>query len=251
MKGSNNLLKRAIAWLTPLRGLAIGLFSTAILVSLIGYLVDRGIWQVADWLQELILGYYANISVEFGSIVLTILVIDSLNEKRATTREIHRTILQLTSPNKEYSNEGLRILQMEGWLFDGTLNNAILRNIDLEGANLQGASCRRAQFSNANLSLANLRKANLTAANLTANLSMADLREANLEGANIEGANLSHANFWKAKATTCYDLEKAATLAGAILPDGTFLPNDDSWKNTFSDWCARIHTDARGYIVIE
>jgi len=63
----------------------------------------------------------------------------------------------------------------------------------------------------ADLIAANLRGANLHDAILTG----ANLRDANLGKANLEGANLSGAN------VTSEQLDKATSLKGATMPDGT------------------------------
>lgn len=92
------------------------------------------------------------------------------------------------------------------------LTDEILSWADLRGADLSGAD-----LSGANLNWANLSRANLTAADL----SRADLAWANLKAANLSRANLSGADFSGA------DLSQAK-WSGAIMPDGSILPEDNS-----------------------
>lgn len=68
----------------------------------------------------------------------------------------------------------------------------------------------------ANLTMADLRWADLEGAILRA----ADLRKADLTGATLHGADLAKANLAGAR-VTAEQLAQAASLAGAILPDGT------------------------------
>jgi len=113
--------------------------------------------------------------------------------------------------------------------------------IDLCGADLHGASLAKAYLSETDLSGADLREANLSGADLFgANLSGADLRRADLSGANLAGADLSgcrldEADLSKADLSGVHlkagppsgtpaartVLEKARSLEGATLPDGT------------------------------
>ena len=82
--------------------------------------------------------------------------------------------------------------------------------IDLSGANLSGA----------NLGAAHLRGVNLFYAHLRG----ADLSGADLSGANLSGADLSGANLNGATGTTTEQLEKAKSLHGTIMPDGSKHP---------------------------
>jgi uncharacterized protein YjbI with pentapeptide repeats len=98
------------------------------------------------------------------------------------------------------------------------LNAANLRIADLSSANLVGAVLNAANLSSANLSKANLRFASLKGAKLFgdgpiiggANKSETDLSEADLSRAELTGANV-----------TDKQLDKAKSLKGATMPDGT------------------------------
>ena len=89
-----------------------------------------------------------------------------------------------------------------------------LSRVNLNGANLNGANLFGTNLLEANLSQANLSRANL----IRANLSQADLSGANLSEANLSGASLYEANL------TDEQLKKAASLKGAIMPDGSVHP---------------------------
>ena len=102
-------------------------------------------------------------------------------------------------------------------LTEAELSNASIMK-ELDGANLT-----RAQLDGADLTDVLLRRAYLNDANLlNANLKRANLREANLEDADLTGADLSEANLEGATGVIVEDLEEqAASLEGAIMPDGT------------------------------
>lgn len=106
-----------------------------------------------------------------------------------------------------------------------------LYGADLRGANLSGAFLLVADLSFADLREANLSQANLLGATLSkANLSGADLSEASMVGVDLHDANLSGANLHgadlmgadlKGTNVTSEQLEQAASLKGATMPDGS------------------------------
>jgi hypothetical protein len=118
-----------------------------------------------------------------------------------------------------------------------TLSGVFLGKIDLSGADLYGADLRRTNLSDCDLGACNLREANLNGAKLwKADLSGADLREvdlrrADLQGADLRGADLrradlreadlSGANLTRVIGTTSEQLERAKSLKGATMPDGS------------------------------
>jgi uncharacterized protein YjbI with pentapeptide repeats len=126
------------------------------------------------------------------------------------------------------------------------LSAANLTGADLSASNLTGADLFEANLNGANLNLTKLSKANLNGADLRAcRLNEADLREANLSGVNLNvgdlvGANLRGANLGGAQLLgadlreadlsqadlsgtqiTEAELEKAKSLEGTTMPDGT------------------------------
>jgi uncharacterized protein YjbI with pentapeptide repeats len=101
------------------------------------------------------------------------------------------------------------------------LRGADLREGHLGQAYLRFASLRDADLGGADLSGADLGESHLGGANLAgANLYDADLRGADLRGADLSGTNLSRARLVGARVTG-EQLAQAASLRGAILPDGT------------------------------
>jgi Pentapeptide repeats (8 copies) len=91
------------------------------------------------------------------------------------------------------------------------LAGANLTKARLNGAALAGANLREADLSGTKLREADLRKVNLTGANLL---------RANLLRANLLRANLTGAVLRKAKGWTPEQLEQAASLEGATMPNG-------------------------------
>lgn len=116
------------------------------------------------------------------------------------------------------------------------LSWANLNQADLFGANLSGADLTRANLSGARLNGANLTGCRLNGADLSGadlsgvklyvgDLAGANLRGAKLGGAELVGADLTEADLSQADLSgtqvTRTNLEKAKSLEGAILPDGT------------------------------
>jgi len=131
--------------------------------------------------------------------------------------------LQGASLNKAYlSGANLRGANFAGAnlagadLFEANLSGADLSHARLSGANLNGADLRGARLNEANLSDADLSGVNLSVGDLM----RANLRGAKLEGARLAGANLSQADLSGTQLTKT-DLEKARSIEGATLPDGT------------------------------
>jgi hypothetical protein len=184
----------------------------------------------------LVTDFYANISTELASIVITVVVIDGLNRRRATEREKATLILQLGSPNHGFAVEAARMLRVRGWLSDGALRKVNLFGTDLQGAilgdadlrtaflvqaNLQAVDLREADLAGAYLGEANLREANLQNANLQeTKLVAADFQGATLRGANLSGAKLGGANL------------EGTDLRGALFDGDTVLPDKTRWTET-------------------
>jgi uncharacterized protein YjbI with pentapeptide repeats len=102
-------------------------------------------------------------------------------------------------------------------LAGANLSAAILSKVKLIGADLSSTDLSQADLSSASLSSVILSNANLTAANLTkTSLVSADLKDTNLKDALLDDAVLR-----KATSLEPQQLARAASLKGAILPDGT------------------------------
>ncbi|MEL6404973.1 MAG: pentapeptide repeat-containing protein [Chloroflexota bacterium] len=237
----------------------------AVLVAIVGYINQHG------WLLNAtnVLGdFYANVSSELLSIIVTVLVLERLNARRQDEQEKRRLIALLGSNERAVTGIAIAELEARGWLEDGslqgiTLLHANLQNVDLKYVDLSNASMGHSNFSSSNLRAANLSlaylgvanfrnadlysadlrnadlfQADLSRANLfrtelnDANLSHTNLNRANLERANLSGAILSNANLSDAK---LYYAELSDTIfdKDTILPDGTnWTPETDITRFT-------------------
>jgi len=144
----------------------------------------------SNWLTPLpvIADFYANVATELASIAITVLVIDGINERRAIQQEKQTLILQMSSPTNFIAKEAARILRMQGWLTDGTLQGANLLRANLQKAFLPGADLRGVYLQKANLIDAYLQEANLTGARELEDWQLATakyLRKAILPGGNL------------------------------------------------------------------
>src|SRR5215213_4085128 len=92
--------------------------------------------------------------------------------------------------------------------------------VDLLGADLRGANLREANLRGADLSETNLREANLHWADLIS----ANLSRAYLGRTDLSLADLSLANLRSVKELTVGQLERAYSLEGATMPDGSKHP---------------------------
>ena len=152
--------QRVLLWLN-LQQVAIGLLILALFIGAYGYLNQHGNWQLP---LPFIADFYANVSTELISIVITILVIDGLNERRAIQQEKQALILQMSSPTNFIAKEAARILRMRGWLTDGTLQGANLLRANLRKVLLVKADLRGALFYKAEIWDAYFHETNLTGA---------------------------------------------------------------------------------------
>lgn len=223
-------------WLT-LRRLAL-IFSLAALLGITtGYLVDKGVWAFVDPFQTLVRAFYANVSTDLLSTVVTIVVIDTIIERRAVARQKADLILQMSSPDNAFAVEAARILKARGWGFDGdaTLHGAQLRWASLQGVNLEGVGLQKANLWEANLERAYL---------VRADLQRADLRVVNLQGAlmmgvNLRGALLDEANLQGVRLDdiTVYGPQGPQTVETGF-DEQTTLPDGSHWAP---------HTDMRRF----
>ena len=191
--------KYFISWWS-VRRVALALLLIAAITAILGYMNQHGGLLLPI---PVVTDFYANISTELASIALTVLVIDTLNERRAVQQEKQNLILQMSSPTNSIAKEAVRILRMRGWLIDGTLHRA-------------------------NLLRANLRKAYLEGI---------DLRGASLDKADLQGAYLQRANLEGVKKLEDHQIAQIKYLRRAIMPDGSRydgrynLSGDLSWAH--------------------
>lgn len=233
-------MKKLRAWIAEneLLAVAILLLAIALVLGVWGHVQDYGTFKLGELLHD----FYANTSSELFSIVITVVIIDRLAQRRqkreeeATIKE--RLIRELGSQAHDIAITAAEELDSRGWLCDGTLHLANLRKANLQGADLQGADLYGACFFNANLHKALLWDADLQRTNMQvallqearlehANLQRADLAHARLQGANLRGANLEGANLRKAHIDDS-QFGFAKFNEDTILPDGTsWTPETD------------------------
>ena len=173
---------------------------------------------------------------ELGSIALTVLIIDSLNQRRETRSEKARLIQQMHSQDKHTATQAVEDLRVRGWLTDGTLRDAPLWEANLDGSELMGADLRGAYLGWASLQGAIIQRASLQGVSLAgarlqgADLEGVDLRSASLVGANLTGARLRGANLEKADlrranlqeaGVSVQQLIRAYAMQGATMPNGS------------------------------
>jgi uncharacterized protein YjbI with pentapeptide repeats len=114
------------------------------------------------------------------------------------------------------------------------LHRAKLRHATLIGVNLRNTDLYGADLSEAELIGSGMEDVNLGGADLrvdlsNANLSGADLRGAYLRGANLRGAKLVETNLRGAVGITTEKLkQQVSSLEGAIMPDGSKIPDSIS-----------------------
>ena len=219
-----------------------------------------GIWVGASvFAEDDSNGYGMNLFTEAlgiaASVIITVLAIDRINERRAQERQTQelkeRLVRDAGSRSNDIAVHAVEQLRAEGWLTgnDGLLKGvrlaeADLRNANLRLANLQEADLWKTNLQEADLWSTNLQGASLIQANLQkAALCGADFENADLRAANLRGADLSNASLKFVKLidanlqeATLYrvDLRRAnlwtANLQGAKLDDaklhGLFLPDE-------------------------
>ena len=157
-----------------------------------------------------------SVGPEMAGIVIGVVTIDYLNERRQDAQLKEQLILQLGSIHNDVTDTALRALRARGWLEDGSLSGAFLASANLSGAFLASANLSGAFLGSANLSGAFLGSANLSGVDLgSADLSGAGFGEANLSGAYLLGANLGGAHLQRANLSGAH-LQRA-NLSGAHL----------------------------------
>ena len=228
-------ISRLPRWFLTLSAFKIGfvLAIIAVFIGVAGY-VSRN--PKGFSLASLVDDFYANGAAELGSIAITVLVIDTINNRRAINQEKRRLIHQMGSPDNSFAVEAARVLRLEGWLVDGTLRGKDFSKADLRNAELDNADLREAWFPGAKLNDAKLIEANLYNAWISeadlrgAKLIGADLREVNLRGAYLVGADLTGAKMQGAKLERS-DLSNAI-LRSVEFDETTVLPNGRNWKKS-------------------
>lgn len=209
--------------------------SFAIIVGLVSFVI--GLVFTINW-RTLLPEFLENLGPELVGIGITVLVIDTANQRRDKQAEIRldkkRLVREMSSPDNATALRAVQELKDNGWLYDGSLarkrfhymraivpedinkpsganlrranlSSADLRSVEFFDANLQGADLSRAILQGANLEGAYLEEATLVEANLeNANLNSANMENAGLIHANLRGANLWGANLQDSVSTLHY-----------------------------------------------
>jgi uncharacterized protein YjbI with pentapeptide repeats len=162
-----------------------------------------------------------NIAPELAGIVIGVVTIDYLNERRQEEQLKRNLIIQMGSKRRDVTDTAIRHLRASGWLYDGSLKGAELGEANLAEADLQEADLKNAKLHDAVLDKADLTNANLDGADLyfaslvNTILINAKLRGAVFHGAVLEGGWLQDADLRKA---CLYDSKlKNAVLSRAKL----------------------------------
>jgi uncharacterized protein YjbI with pentapeptide repeats len=194
----SNLLRQVIRWWTIRK----------ILIATI--LILLGAWWFAELFTWTELS--TNLFSEAFGILVTVLVIDTINEHRAGLQLKAQLIRELGSSDNGIAVRAAKELQAHGWGFrnDKSLVGAYLVGANLKGAkflryiNLEGADLHEATFEGADLWCANLCNANLWRANLAnteltgVNFDDTDLISAQIQNAYLQGASFRRANMLRA-----------------------------------------------------
>jgi len=213
---------RASWTFTPTQTFSLLLIVIAMVTVIIGYSVVHSS-ETVGFIFNVFNDFYANVSSELISIVITVLVLDRLNARRAMREQRDELIFLLGSEDNSTALTAARMLRHKRWLQDGSLKGARLvatnlQGADLVSANLEEANLRLANLSNASLSSVNLDAANLMGANLTnASLSFSNLRNADLTHSNLNGTKL-----W-------YTILAGAKFSNTQMDENTFLPDGTNW----------------------
>ena len=188
--------------------------------------------------DSIVRDYIPNIVTESISIAVTVLIIDSLNERRSRKELKERLKRQLWSKDQGLALNAINELRANGWLTDGSLENinlpyAVLDRAELKGAVLNGANFHRASLRRAYIGHAHLRNCDFSQADLTlsvfnhSDLTGSDFTNAILDNASFENAILVGATIEKEQ------ILRAKSFKGAIMPDG--LPYEEWVKKKKND----------------
>lgn len=224
------------------------------ILGITGKLIESSVDTLNRPIFEALSEGYLNISGELIAIAFTVLIVDTLNERREARAEERveksRLLHQLASPHNVSAVEACRQLKVLGWLEDGSLSGAYLIGADLTGAKMPKAvmidgDLNQACLAKANLSYADLegsifreadmreailKETNLEEANLRySDLSGASLRESNLYKAHLSEANLAGANLVWANLTGA-PLSNTRFSRETILPDGSYWEQGTDMK---------------------
>jgi uncharacterized protein YjbI with pentapeptide repeats len=190
---------------------------------------------------------------EVLGIAFTVGIIDRMNNRRANEQRKRELILQMGSPNNEFALEAVRLLNLLGWLDDGSLQKIQLENCQLQNADLRGADLRDAIMSKGDFRQASFHFANLSGANLAQSVfieakcvevdfTYADLKESKFQSATLTSAKLVECSLERADFTEAKLVK--ANLSGSEMVEGSFekanltLANFSGARINFSNFSA-------------
>lgn len=181
-------------WLT-VQQLGLILLVLAIVNAVVGYaLTHPGPLSFQVFMAD----FYPNVSTELLSIATTVLIIDTLNQRRDARQEAEheRDALarQLGSRLPDVTARAVEEARKRGFLVDGSMQER-----DFQGANLEGAKLWKADFQGADFKWARMKNTNLNAASLIGcRFVQANLQTAELNSVDARGANFHEAKFYRA-----------------------------------------------------
>lgn len=189
-------------------------------IGVFGYLRTQDSFEFNSFLEE----FYANISSELGSVAITVLIIDRLNQRRQREEEKARLIRQMGNKVNGIALQAVEELRALEAIKDGSLIN-----VSLEEANLQGVRLGRVDLRGARMDFANLSGGHL----FFANMERADMSGVNFSGAVLTGANLRYADLVAAdlRGTLLSEADLShAKLDRAQFDENTQLPDKTNWR---------------------
>jgi hypothetical protein len=170
--------------------------------------------------------YFQELFMQGLGVVITVLILNRLAERREdnrqTQREIEklkkRLVMEARSQSNEIAKHAVDGLKQQGWLRG---EDGLLKGANLVSANLPGVYLRIANLKGTDLRNANLRGAQLEEANLQSSISRRiNLRDARLAFAQLQAADLKDAELQDAK------LFETEFSQETILPDGNLWTSD-------------------------
>jgi uncharacterized protein YjbI with pentapeptide repeats len=245
-------------------GLGIVFGVIAFFVAFLGYLNQHmNLWSSVRWLTNIFGDFYANVSSELISIVITVLVLDRLNARLAVQERNLSLFRQAKSRSLnvaleavdqilhddlwnallEYyrDHQGQVDLSKVKWAGGVQLSNLNLQKVNLYGSQLENANLESAYMGNIHLENANLGFTHLEDANLeNADLENANLSRSKLENADLFAACLENANLWQSQLrNACL---AAAHLENAYLGFAQMEQTDlqEAHLENASLWCASL-----------
>lgn len=175
---------------------------------------------------------------------------------RAVLRRVDLNEADMTGAFLNAANLELADLE-KALLISANMERSVLQVARLIGANMQRAQLVRANMQVAILDDANLYRAKLIEADMQharlrrVNLSRANMNSVKIEHADLEEAVLERTDLRLLNGWTFYQLEQAATLDGAVMPDGVRLGHPGNEElgiapiegDTYEDWKKRYRDE--------